>query len=257
MNDSVGPVPAVPPTETSFRLWMDYLISPRGDVPEWPWLLRELLIAEFTRQRSIGFCYASEVFKDRDTGDPTLATIAEKRQVRDLYHFCLETTAGCFTIGNTPFWLLGYEWPNQGRDKMRRADLVGLTVDGGLVVFECKLSDNPYGPFAAVLEGLDYLACLTSKANSEKILEGFSRWLAKPNKVRPPGFETTRPDFARQHRVIVLATKGYFDLYGRRCGRGQGWSAFASLGAGRESDVVAFQFAETDFRTATGSWITG
>lgn len=242
---------------STFRAWMEHLTSPRGNVPEWPWLLRKLLIAEFTRQRAVGFAYAGDVFKDRDKEDPALATVPEKRQVRDLYHQCLKQTAGLFTVGDTPYWLLGYEWPNQGRDKGRRADLVGLTLDGGLVVFECKLDDNSYGPFAAVLEGLDYLACLTSTPNSEKIVQGFTKWLQKPEKPIPTAFQKVRPDFSRQHQVIVLATRGYFDLYGKRSGRGLGWSSFAGLDDSRDEDPVLIRFAETDYRSPTGSWVTG
>jgi hypothetical protein len=95
------------------------------------------LHAEFRRQQAVGRCYAGEVFKYRDGDDPTRATSPEKRRVRDLYHVCLRQAAGCFRVGDTPYWLLGYEWPNQGRDKGRRADLVGLTAAGGLAVFEC------------------------------------------------------------------------------------------------------------------------
>jgi hypothetical protein len=247
-------LPVFPPSATTFRKWMDHLTSPRGNVPEWPWLLRELLNAEFVRQRALDISYASEVFKDRDDDDPTLATILEKRQVRDLYHHCLAHADGCLTIGDTVYWLLGYEWPNQGRDKGRRADLVGLTREGCLIVFECKLADNSYGPFAAVLEGLDYLACLTSASNSLKILSGFTQWSTKPTKNRPSGFETTTPDFSRQPQVIVLATKGYFDLY-ERSGRGGGFPEFVGLGCGNDSDPVSIRFAETDFLASNGRWM--
>jgi len=137
------------PTSTTFREWMDHLIASRGAQPEWPWLMREMLIAEFVRQKALGFCYASEVFKDRDADDPTTAVMPEKRAVKDLYHRCRIDCGGVFRIGTEAFWLLGYEWPNQGRDRGRRADLVGLNAVGGLVVFECKLATNSYGPFAA------------------------------------------------------------------------------------------------------------
>jgi hypothetical protein len=187
------------PYKTNFRRWMEYLNSPRGDTPEWPWLLRELLQDEFRRERRGGHCYAGDVFKDRDGEDPTLATAPEKRRVRDLYHACRIQTNGCFHIGNTPYWLLGYEWPNQGREKGRRADLVGLTAEGGLAVFECKVDGNSYGPFAAILEGLDYLACLTAETNFEKIRHGFSRWRANgPEKEdKNPIREAARPYLPR------------------------------------------------------------
>ena len=250
-NEDLGAPPA-----TSFRLWMKHLNSRHGNIPEWPWLMRELLAAEFTRQRAVGFAYARDVFKDRDQEDPTLAISPEKRQVRDLYHQCLRKTAGLFTIDDTPYWLLGYEWPNQGSEKGRRADLVGLNLDGGLVVFECKLDDNSYGPFAAVLEGLDYLACLTSTLNAEKIIQGFTKWSQKSEKTIPKAFHKVKPDFSRQHQVIVLATHGYFDLYRKRSGRGLGWSSFAELNERNDSDPVLVRFAQTDYQSPNGIWIT-
>ena len=151
------------PDKTTFRVLMDQLLARTGEVPEWPTLLHALLSIVYEQQRESGFAYSSEVFKDRDDTDPTKATQPEKRRVRDLYHLCHERSGGCLTIGSNFYWLLGYEWPNQGSEKMRRADLVGLNVTGGLVVFECKLDRNPYGPFASILEGLDYLTCLTSE----------------------------------------------------------------------------------------------
>jgi hypothetical protein len=244
------------PVKTSFREMMEHLNSPRGDTPEWPLLLRELLQAEFCRQRTSGHCYAGEVFKDRDNEDPTSASAPEKRKVRDLYHACRIKTNGCLHIGDTPYWLLGYEWPNQGREKGRRADLVGLTMDGGLVVFECKVDGNSYGPFAAILEGLDYLACLTSEANFEKIRAGFDRWRVKPANRPPPDFDDTCPDRVRRHEVIVLAPRAYFDLY-RRSGRGSGWPEFARSALSETSDPVLIRFAETEYLPAFGIWVTG
>jgi len=243
------------PAATSFRTWMNHLISPRGNEPEWPWLLREMMIAEYSRQRALNYSYASEVFKNRDADDPTTATVAEKRKVRDLYHFCLKNHTGCFTISDTRYWLLGYEWPNQGRDRGRRADLVGLSADGGLVVFECKLM-NSYGPFAAALEGLDYLACLTSTPNFEKIRDGFSKWRAIPTRVVPAGFESVQPDPARQHHVVVLTTNDYFKLYSQRSGRGGGWGEFVRLPEARLADPVTIRFAVTDFNTEKGIWVS-
>ena len=256
MDDSLEVPISTAPASTSFRTWMNYLISPRGNVPEWPWLLREMLIAEFSRQRALNYSYASEVFKNRDADDPSTATVPEKRAVRDLYHRCLKDHAGCFTIDDTRYWLLGYEWPNQGRDRGRRADLVGLAEDGGLVVFECKLV-NSYGPFAAALEGLDYLACLTSASNFVKIRIGFSKWRELPSRAVPPGVESVQPDSAKQHHVVVLTSNEYVALYGQRSGRGMGWNEFVRLGPGRAEDPVAIHFAETDFSEAHGSWVTG
>jgi hypothetical protein len=245
------------PDKTSFRRWMELLNSPRGATPEWPLLVREMLHEEFCHQRKFRRCYAGEVFKDKDRDDPTLAKSPEKRKVRDLYHLCLRQTDGCLRIGNTPYWLLGYEWPNQGHHRMRRADLVGLTAEGGLAVFECKVERNSNGPFAAVLEGLDYLTCLTSEANFEKIRQGFARWRNKARKQVPPGFDAAAPKLACRHEIIVLAPKGYFELYRQRSGRGSGSPDFAKLAAGPATDPLLIRFAETEYLAAVGTWVTG
>lgn len=253
-------VPATPPESpasgaTSFRTWMECLVSPRAGEPEWPWLLRELLIAEFARQRASEICYAGEVFKDRDADDPAGAVLPEKRAVRELYHRCRTGSGGVFRIGAEAYWLLGYEWPNQGTDRGRRADLVGLSAMGGLAVFECKLANNPYGPFAAVLEGLDYLACLTADANFARVRGGFARWTSRPAATAPEGFRGVQPSPAARHEVIVLATAGYYDRY-TRSGRGAGWQAFAGL-AEPALSPLSIRFAACDFSSAPGTWVTG
>ena len=76
-----------------------------------------MLTEEFVRQRALGFCYAGEVFKDRDADDPAAAVLPEKRAVKDLYHRCRVNAGGVFRIGTEVFWLLGYEWPNQGHGR--------------------------------------------------------------------------------------------------------------------------------------------
>lgn len=244
------------PTSTSFRDWMGYLTSPRGAEPEWPWLLRQMLAAEYARQRSLGFCYAGEVFKDRDGDYPHTAVLPEKRAVKDLYHGCRLNAGRVFRIGEEPYWLLGYEWPNQGgdREKGQRADLVGLNATGGLVVFECKL-ENRYGPLASILEGLDYLSCLTSEPNFAKIAEGFRRWVSKPGFVRPEAFGSITPSRDSLHEVIVLASAAYYSQY-RTSPRGAGWEKLAALPPS-PSAGLSIRFAESDFASSQGQWVTG
>jgi hypothetical protein len=232
---------------------MTHLISPRGAEAEWPWLLREMLTAEYLRQRALDFCYAGEVFKDRDDDDPAAAVLPEKRAVKELYHRCRSEAGGVFRIGTEAFRLLGYEWPNQGSDRGRRADLVGLNGQGGLVVFEGKLANNSYGPFAAVLEGLDYLACLTSESNFPKIRDGFARWATKQGVTVLPEFQNVAPCSTARHEVIVLAPADYYGLYSRSV-RGAGWQSFASL---PESSVLSIRFAVSDFISPVGAWTTG
>lgn len=244
------------PGSTTFRDWMCHLITPRGAEAEWPWLLREMLTAEYRRQRDFDFCYAGEVFKDRDGDYPHTAVVPEKRAVKDLYHGCRLNSGRVFRIGEEPYWLLGYEWPNQGGDKekQQRADLVGLNCVGGLVVFECKLQ-NPYGPLAAILEGLDYLSCLTSQLNFAKVVEGFRRWVSKPGFVCPDDFGSAVPSRESRHEVIVLASAEYYSQY-RTSQRGQGWEKLAALPSS-SSVALSIRFAESDFVSSQGRWVTG
>ncbi len=244
------------PSSTTFREWMTCLISPRGAEAEWPLLLREMLNAEYVRQREVGHCYAGEVFKDRDGDYPHTAVVPEKKAVKDLYHACRLNSGRVFRIGKDPCWLLGYEWPNQGGDKekLQRADLVGLNGAGGLVVFECKL-ENRYGPLAAVLEGLDYLSCLTSVPNFAKVVEGFRRWISKPGFVRPEEFGSVTPSRESHHEVIVLASADYYSQY-RTSKRGEGWEKLAALPSS-SSAGLSIRFAESDFASPQGRWVTG
>ncbi len=102
----------------------------------------------------------------------TTPATGEKRAVYGLYHRCLERDSGRLAIGQDDYWLLSYE--------VRIRELTYATCgsrwhfpSGGLVVFEGKLADNSYPPLSAVLEGLDYLACLTSEPNFLRLQEDF------------------------------------------------------------------------------------
>lgn len=216
----------------SFRQWMECVRTVRGNQPLWPWLLGAALDDEFQRQRSIAEGYQEDVVRDRDDhlyqeGD------SERRMTASLYHHCLDKADGCLVVGDEAIWLLGYEWPNQGgvSEMGRRADLVGLRRDGGLVVFECKRSDNADPPLTAVVEGLDYLTCLLRQPNFVKILSGFDRWLAKSNKRIPNGFEGVQPKIDSRPSVIVLAPDIYFSGRYTRSKRGEGWAGDERRGA--------------------------
>jgi hypothetical protein len=215
-----------------------------------------MLTAEFFRQRDLGICYAGEVFKNRDRDYPHTAVVPEKKAVKDLYHGCRLNAERVFRIGEELYWLLGYEWPNQGGDKEKgqRADLVGLSRVGGLVVFECKLK-NSYGPLASVLEGLDYLSCLASGPNFAKVIEGFQQWVSGTGFVRPVVFGSISPLRDSPHEVIVLASADYYRQY-RTSPRGIGWEKLAALPPS-PSAGLSIRFAESDFATAQGRWVTG
>ena len=239
----------------SFREWTQVLRDVRGNQPMWPWLLGQSLSDEFQRQMAVDDAYQEEVFKDRDDHEYKEGT-SERRQVATLYHRCLTDNAGCLLIGEEPFWLLGYEWPNQGgnAEMGRRADLVCMATDGSLVVFECKRADNSDPPITAVVEGLDYLACLLREENFEKIDDGFTIWSNKPGKECPGGFEGVKPSRDQQPTIVVLAPDVYFSgRYTRSC-RGSGWADLSVIG----DDVAPgfrIGFAASDFRSCQAHWI--
>jgi len=212
-----------------------------------------VLTDTYLHERESVSSYAGEVFKDRDDF-PVQAVLPEKKAVKELFHHCRQNADGVLSVGEDRYWLSGYEWPNQGGDKERgrRADLVGMTSSGGLVVFECKLENND-GPLTAVLEGLDYLSHLTNRPNFDKLALGFTRWAGKPGKVRPSGFETVSPLWEASHEVVVLASPAYFAQH-RRSQRSPGWELFAALPTGLSSPVI--RFAESDFTSSQARWVT-
>jgi len=213
-----------------------------------------MLIDTYLRERESESVYAGEVFKHREDNYPIVAAAGtETRLVKELFHHCRLTTGRGFVIGNETYWLLGYEWPNQGGDKMARADLVGLNSAGGLAVFECKRGANTDdGPLMAVMEGLDYLSHLTTRPNFAKVVAGFGEWDIQRDAIRPIGFEGVEPNLSALHEVIVLAPPEYF---ARHRDKSPGWELFAALPTGSSSPVI--RFAESDFTLSQARWVTG
>lgn len=242
--------------DSPFRQWMDFLKQLRGAEAEWPQLLRRVLTDTYLRERESVSNYAGEVFKDRDDDFPVVAKLPEKKAVKDLFHHCRREAGGVLCVGEDRYWLLGYEWPNQGgnEERGRRADLVGMNSSGGLVVFECKLVNND-GPLTAALEGLDYLSHLTNRQNFVKMADGFRRWSGKPQKSRPAAFEAVTPVLGAGHEVVVLASEAYFAQH-RRSQRSPGWGAFAALPCGPPSPL-SIRFAESDFTSSQARWVAG
>lgn len=229
----------------SFRDWLSQLRSVRGHRPLWPVLLGAALDAEFRRQTEISEGYAGEVFIDRNA-HPLADGEREERQVARLYRSA-QAGDGCVTLHQQRVWLLGYQWPNQGRERSRRADLVGMTEDGGIIVFEAKLT-NGDSPFIAIAEGLDYLACLLRLENFGKIEAGFKRWQASRTVPKPLGFEQTVPDRHIRPTLVILAPEAYFTGRHARSIRGRDWPYLAGIG---ESIIpsVRLAFAATDFKS--------
>lgn len=237
----------------SFRNWTKQLRSIHGDQPLWPWLLGMMLDQEFERLATVDEAYVGDVFKDRDAHDATEGT-TERCLVASLYHLCLSENQGCLLFDSEPIWLLGYEWPNQGgnQERGRRADLVGLRLDGGLVVFECKRADNSDPPVTAVVEGLDYLACLLRRQNFEKVTSGFFAWVGREDKRVPNGFEDVVPTQSAQPSLVVMAPEEYFRGRYSRSRRGEGWSEISQIGSSLAQNFSLY-FACSDFRTTQAS----
>lgn len=241
-------------SDTSFRTWMKGLSKDNGERAEWAILLRWMLEAEFQDQQKIDRRYTGKkILIDRTSHRFEDATVPEKRAVYGLFHHCQKESDGCLLIDDVPVWLLTYETPNQASSTGRRADLVGLTKDGGLVVFEGKLGKNSYPPISAVLEGLDYLSCLMSDSNFKKLILDF-RELKKKLPV-PEGFEKIEPKRSACPMVIVLADSVYFDFYDKSK-RGPGWREMLKYGKRKTSVSIRFAIAKLDSKDSQKSFST-
>lgn len=227
---------------TRFRSWMSDLCKPDGDRPEWPLLFQWMLQEQLEREQAVDRIYGGErILIPRIDHDYKQAT-GEKRATYGLYHKCLHETSGCLNIGGELFWLLSYEVPNQDLHRMQRADLLGLTASGGLAVFECKLGHNRYAPISSLLEGLDYLASLTSNSNFDRLQAEFAHLRDSVGKI-PAGFENVQPSRGACHEVIVLAPSAYYETYDRS-GRG---TKRCGLGGLRDrSSTLRFGFATSE-----------
>lgn len=232
----------------SFRDWLDELRGLRGPRPLWPYLLGAALDAEFRRQVDVDACYKGEVFIDR--GNHALEEgEREERLVATLFRTCHRDSEGCVNLDGQPIWLLGFQWPNQGGagQKGRRADLVGLTAEGALVVFEAKRAAGD-APLVALTEGLDYLACLLREKNFAKILAGFGRWCERSGRIVPRGFETTVPIRTARPLLVILAPEAYYLHRHARSVRSKDWPSLMLAGESMMPSV-RIRFAVTDFKS--------
>ncbi len=244
-------------TDTRFRTWMTDLCKPDGDRPEWPLLMQWMLQEQLAKEQAVERTYdGKRILIPRHDHDYWEAT-GEKRATYGLYHNCLRETSGCLSIDGERYWLLSYEVPNQDSRRMQRADLLGLTLSGGLVVFECKLENNGYAPISSLLEGLDYLAALTSGPNFQRIQEEFPQLLNSIEKT-PEGFEDVRPTRGACHEVVVLAPSKYYETFSRSKRGTNG----GGLGGLRDrSSNLRFGFASSEldsdkFFSPNVSWMT-
>lgn len=234
-------------TTTGFRDWLECISTVRGRRPLWPTILGQALDREFLRQRESLATYASSVFIDRDE-HPLADGEREERLVARLYRSALAAD-GCVTFRRQPIWLLGFQWPTQGgvKEKSRRADLVGLRADGGLVVFEAKVKTGD-PPLHAMCEGLDYLACLLRPGNFSKIEKGFQSWSTKRGKTIPQEFRGIKPRPDVRPSLFVLAPEAYYtELYARSV-RGIEWPFYCDV-VDSFMPSVDVHFAATDFKS--------
>lgn len=232
----------------SFRNWLKQLRDDvRGHRPLWPVLLGSALDAQYQVQKAEEDCYKGDVFKDRDI-HPLDDGDKEERLVARLYRSALAAD-GCLQLGPQKIWLLGFQWPTQGgaREKGRRADLVGMTGDGGLVVFEAKSAEGE-APLIALTEGLDYLSCLYRTGNFEKIRSGFAKWIASRSYPVPEGFANVSPVASIRPMLVILAPEAYFTGRHTRSIRGKDWPTWAAVGEDFIPSVCV-KLATTDFRS--------
>lgn len=235
----------------SFRELLKKQTKLQGPHPQWPALIGITFDQVFQNQRSIPEGYQGEVFKDRDNDTPHKRQ-DEKWLVKTLYLQCLTHHQGLLKLGDEEILLLGWEWPTQGGDaeKKRCADLVGITKEGALVVFECKDEGNPFPPLTALLEGLDYLACLMRTSNFQKILNGFDKWKDKKDKSDkklPDNFKDVVPSPDANPMLVVMAPQGYFDNWDENV-RGSGWRNLISNHR-KFMSQVRVEFVISDFKT--------
>ena len=217
-------------TDTLFRTWMTELNQPAGNRiprPEWPRLLQMVFDGQLNEEQGIDRAYAGpRILIPRHTHLRQAAAGSERRAVYGLYRNCFAEEDGRLTIGGEQYWLLSYEVPTQDNRPKQKADLVGLSSTGGIVVFEAKLGGNSYGPVASLLEGLDYLACLICDPNYRRIQEEIPLLIEELERV-PEGFEDVEPDRSKTCEVILLAPPDYYEKYSRSA-RGSGWKDLAS-----------------------------
>lgn len=197
---------------TQFRELISVIGSIKGKRAAWLPTLGHFLETEFRLQKEVTEEYKSDVFIDRDEyvldeGE------SENRQVAKLFKHVRtkEDADGCLRYGREKFRLIGLQWPTQGgnKEKGRRADLVGIDSQGGLVVFEAKIKSGTH-TLSALMEGLDYLACLLREGNFKKIQVGYDKWASKDNQVLSESFKSVKPKVGVRPTLVLLAPQAYY-----------------------------------------------
>ncbi|MBZ5659862.1 MAG: hypothetical protein LAO08_05585 [Acidobacteriia bacterium] len=201
-------------SDSGFRKMFEHLWKVPGRHKVWPKLLRFVIEAELARVRKERKPYVGKLFQDRDRhayrNENNRGQHLEVVLVQRLYRELHQCGNGCLQVGNEDVLLISYNVPNQGGHRRRCADLIGLRLDGSLVVFGCKGKEKPDSPLVAVLEGLDYLGHLAFQANIASLKKDFDVWREKSRNAgvlsKVPGEFcdlTIRPE--ARNAVIFLA----------------------------------------------------
>lgn len=251
--------------DSAFRKWFGHLGGLQGRRVEWPQFIRHVMGEELRRLQENGIPYVGEVYRDRD--EDALRHEFHPKQHREdvsvqrLFREVYRKANGIITVGDIPTWLISYEVPNQGNGAQRCANLLGLRLDGSLVVFECKPENGPASPFYALLEGLDYLGHLLVPQNMMSLRRGFDRWRFKDRATNslskvPPDFANVAINPGNKHSVVVLAPAEYY-AHHRLDAKGvpQQWSLLSDRMWPDSPQVVHLDFAVTDFTPTACSWL--
>jgi hypothetical protein len=246
-------------SDSFFRNMFEHLRTLPGRRIEWPQLLRFVIEDELARMRKEGEPYVGEVFRDRDRHADRhefhkgqhLEVVSVQRLYREVHRL----GNGCLQLGDEDVLLISYNVPNQGGDRRRCADLMGLRLDGSLVVFECKGKDNADSPLVAVMEGLDYLGHLAIPANIASLKKDFDAWRKKLRNASvlskiPADFAdvTIKPE--ARHAVIVLAPRSYFSIHLKDAKKkSQDWHLLSDRAWPGTVLSVGLDFAITDFKS--------
>jgi len=247
-------------SDSFFRDIFERLRTLSGRRIEWPQLLRFLIENELAKIRKEGQPYVGEVFRDRDqhayrhefNKGQHLEVVSAQRLYREVHRL----GNGCLQLGDENVLLISYNVPNQPGYTRRCADLMGLRLDGSLVVFECKGKDNADSPLLAVFEGLDYFGHLAIPANITTLQKGFGVWRNKPRNASalskiPANFSNVTIKPKARHAVIVLAPQDYFSIHLKDAKKkSQDWQLLSDRAWPATPSSVGLDFAITDFKSA-------
>ncbi|WP_430452745.1 hypothetical protein [Rhodopirellula europaea] len=225
--------------DTLFRSTMTLLGRTAGvdrlASPDWPRLMACLLADQFDREIASDRTYNGPSLLIERKELPEVKTKPEPRACYGLFHQVRTKSGSLISIGDRTYRFIGYEVPNQTGEPGRCADILALNDEDGLTVFELKLRGNDYGPFRAMLEGLDYLSSFLCSGNLQK-LSGEIRQIYGIELMRNVG-----------HEIVVLADPAYFERETQRRLQSDQWDQLKNLVIPSDPSVtIRFAQAELD-----------